>query len=82
MGLVGVVAALIGAKVIATDLPDKKILSNLLSQKKENNLNFPLFNYEIFDLTWGNFTHNFLEMIKENSPHFILSSDCFYNPSG
>lgn len=73
-GLVGCIAALLGAQVILTDLPDRL---RLLKKNVETNLRHGVRgSASVMDLTWGDDPDQ--DMI-EPPPDFVLGSDVIYS---
>lgn len=73
-GLVGCIAALLGAQVILTDLPDRL---RLLRKNIETNLYGELRgSATVNELTWG---YNLDPDLRDPSPDYVLGSDVIYS---
>ncbi|CAL4894787.1 unnamed protein product [Urochloa decumbens] len=75
-GLVGCVAALLGAHVVLTDLPDRL---KLLRKNVSLNVDDPHVpgSARVTELVWGDDPHH--ELAREPLPDFVLGSDVIYN---
>nr|AGT16888.1 methyltransferase-like protein [Saccharum hybrid cultivar R570] len=75
-GLVGCAAALLGAHVVLTDLPDRL---KLLRKNVALNVDDPHVpgSARVMELVWGDDPHH--ELLKEPLPDFVLGSDVIYN---
>ncbi|CAD6271267.1 unnamed protein product [Miscanthus lutarioriparius] len=75
-GLVGCAAALLGAHVVLTDLPDRL---KLLRKNVALNVDDPHVpgSARVTELVWGDDPHH--ELLKDPLPDFVLGSDVIYN---
>ncbi|KAJ4781495.1 Methyltransferase-like protein [Rhynchospora pubera] len=75
-GLAGIVAALLGADVVLTDLPDRL---KLLKKNVDENIGDgpPRCSARVDELTWGDDIDSAL--VEPSHPNFVIGSDVIYN---